>query len=212
MTISGWQANARGPGIMDHPEYIAKDARPILFFPDRGKNQKVVIRQCDVYSVAPTEDSCKAKKGTHDYRVGAAELRKNISVAMLDPNAHHDPKMASKIREYARDRLSDTERAFIKAFYEGKSEGDSSVTGLLKMLNYTDELFSGSHPNKCNLVNYYSPAKDEIDRRIEHLVDGILTAGHLLPYSKSQENRGFDYNVLKSYFNAFALPDSKKQN
>ena len=202
---------ARGPSIEDVPEYMEPEGCPFLFFRSQGK---ISVRKCDPKEIAPTEDSCKGESGSVDFVVGEKEFVDILESLVLLEEGNYTPEMREMIGVYRRNREGGIRKAAIKIAKVKQSK--NIVTSPESIISLLDRVLEGERycsseaklpptgTNSSSLsVGRAREAVGEIEKKIRYLVEGISSTGRLMYVFPAENNRNFDYNLLKSYLGLF---------
>ena len=203
---------ARGPSIEDVPEYIDSKGQPFLFFRTKGK---IVVRKCDPKGIASAEDACKALPGSADFVVAEREFADILKSLLLLGEGNYTPDMKANLELYRKIQSEGVQKAMM-TIAQAK-ENKSIISSPNHILSLLDEALEGerlcSAEDKLPSTGIHASldmqkvkkAIGQVEKNIRYLVEGISSSGRLMYVSSKEDNRNFDYNLLNSYLDFFAV-------
>ncbi|MFN7454631.1 MAG: formylglycine-generating enzyme family protein, partial [Pseudobdellovibrionaceae bacterium] len=188
-------------GLMD-AGIVGPNGEVILFYKSANK---IVIQQCEDYTVLNRREDCTTKSGTSVAQVPVTEFKNRLKAALIVP-AEYPAAMKEKIDLYNKgkqDDIADLERQraevqraiqqiqdFITAY--GQENADQG-----KMDNLKQRL--GVIEGKLGDNSKLAGAIREINQLIDKLVDQIIGQPALQKFVFSKDKQSFEFNILRSY-------------
>ncbi|MCY4643827.1 MAG: formylglycine-generating enzyme family protein [Bacteriovoracales bacterium] len=186
---------------------IGPEGEVILFY---KKDQKIVIRPCERYTVLKSKDDCKVPSGKEEKSISVSEFKESIKrglrlyYGVLDASSSTKKKLEIYARSdelKAKNQLRDREEmrkqiARIERFI-GEFGKDNAKAGELERL--TERL------NDLDSETSQASVVKEVNERIDHLVDTIISDQKLHRYIFSDSKNSFVFNLLRSYLRASTL-------
>ena len=172
------------------------------------KKKVVVITVCEDYAAILSRGDCQPKPGTEVAKVPVRDFKNSLRSALRLPGGGYSADMREKIDTYNKswkskelskrqeDLQGQMER--VEAFKDFIESHDGNVEGLQQELSSLRESLSqvnsefDSHPQLDQVVQ-------EINEKIDDLVDNVILKIPLRMYIASQKGTGFIYNILKAY-------------
>lgn len=203
---SSFYETSRYPaGTMD-VGIIGSEGEVILFY---RENSKIVVKQCDDYTVLKSRSDCKVKPGTVVKTVPVSDFKSSLKMALKLPGGNFDSNMKSKIELYNGGQEDDVkelakeqkelkeEIAKIEAFIEGYSLQDEDTEHLSNLKDSLSQV-EGALGDYAQLDQIIK----EINGNIDYLVDNIISSETLYTHISSTPKKRFVFNILRAYLRA----------
>jgi hypothetical protein len=203
---SSFNETSRYPaGTMD-AEIIGQKGEVILFY---RENSKIVVKQCEDYTVLKSRSDCKVKPGTVVQNVLVSDFKSSLKMALKLPGGNYDADTKRKIKLYNDGKRDDVEKLAkrqkelkaqivnIEAFIE---EFDSEKAST----EYLSNLRTSLSQVEGELGDYaqFGEIVKEINGNIDNLVDNIISSDTLYNYTLLKRKTGFVFNILRAYLRA----------
>ena len=209
---SSFNGSSRYPtGTMD-AGIIGPKGEVILFYKE---SSKIVVKQCEDYTVLKSRSDCKVKPGTVVQNVPAPDFKNSLKMALKLPGGNYDADTKRKIELYNNGQRDDVKelsrkqkelkvqiakiRAFIEEFGSENADTDH-LSNLRTSLSQVEEEL-GDYAQLDQIIR-------EINGNIDNLVDNIISSDTLYKYTFSKQKAGFVFNILRAYLRAPMLSAS----
>ncbi len=182
---------------------IGPNGEVIIFYKSADK---VVVQQCQDYTVLNRRSDCKTKAGTTVAKVPVQEFKDRLKQALKLPMGDYTPEMGRKLDVYRKGQVGNTGdlvkqqeqlqeaigviQTFITEY--GSANAD---TGKLARLRQELAVVNGKLGDNSQL----GVIVRELNGLVDRLVDEIIGQPTLTKLVYSKEKQGFEYNILRSY-------------
>ena len=185
---------------------IGPKGEVILFY---KKNSKIIVKQCEDYTVLKSRSDCKVKPGTVVQNVSVSDFKNSLKMALKLPGGNYDAETKRKIELYNNGQRDDVEElsrrqrelkaqiAKIEAFIEEYSAQDADTGHLSSLIDSLSQVEGdlGDYAQLGQIIK-------EINEKIDNLVDNIISSDTLYKYTFSKQKTGFVFNILRAYLRA----------
>lgn len=187
LTISLEAISYRLPAGIMSAGVIGNKGEVILFYKDKSK---IVVKHCEDYTILESKSDCKLKAGTTVQYITIDEFKESLKRALKIPGGNYDIDTQRKIE------------VFIEELY-GVDKDSGIISGLRDGLS---QLFGGTESATQN-----EQIISEINKKVEKLVDDIISSDTLYKYIYSQQKTTFIFNILMAYLKAPIMTASFKR-
>ena len=178
----------------------------ILFYKERNK---IVIKQCENYTVLKSKSDCKILSGTVVQNISISNFKDSLQMALRFPGGNYDKDMKKKIELFnnaegdnvedilKRQRELKLQVSKTEAFIEEFGVGNVDSAPLLSLKEALSQV-NGELDGHLQLNQIVK----EINEKIDDLIDRVISRKTLHRYAFSEDKAGFVFNILRSFMRA----------
>ena len=181
---------------------VVPNGEVILFY---KSGDKIVIQQCDDYTVLKRREDCNTKSGTNISKVPINDFKKLLKAA-LNINGDYTPEMEKKIKLFKQGKSDNTPdlqrnranimkdleriRQFIETYGQTKKLQQDKEALEIELNRANQQL--GADSGVASSI-------PDINQLIDKVVDEVVGGAELQKFVYSKDKKSFEYNILRSY-------------